>query len=304
VAGYEARPKGARDICVGHEIAGTVAALGPNCTKLRVGDRVVVYPWLNVADHKQYKGAMGVIGYDGGFASHVLVPEEQFALRVAPTFALSDEELCLLACSGLTAYSAWKRADCPCENLIILGAGGVALQCVRIAETKNPIVVVDIDPKKLEAAAAVGKPGSVKTVLLGKDSAAALKQVAALLRPGERTSVIDFVSVTATLAFAMQVLFAATPKFTSQGLLVMVGLMAGDMPKLSSAQLIQRQISIVPSLVGTLAELQELLKLVERRPLKPFPIALRDLDHASVQKGMDELHQGSVVGRLVFRAKL
>ena len=101
---------------LGHEGAGLVQALGPECSAgLRVGQLVGVYPWLSGSDGMGK--ALGC-GLDGLFASHVVVPDER--LLVAAPEGMSPEELALLACSGVTAYSALTKAGMP-DTLVIIG---------------------------------------------------------------------------------------------------------------------------------------------------------------------------------------
>ena len=65
----------------------------------------------------------------------------------------------LLACSGLTAYTAIKKANqnSP-EFIVIVGAGGLGLMGVQIASeiTDAKIICVDLDDKKLETAKEMG----------------------------------------------------------------------------------------------------------------------------------------------------
>ena len=69
-------------LTLGHEIAGTIAAVGAN-SKARVGDKVVVYPWIGCGDCHLCKleednlcpkpRNVGV-HLDGGYSTHVLAP--------------------------------------------------------------------------------------------------------------------------------------------------------------------------------------------------------------------------------------
>ena len=102
---------------LGHEIAGSVAALGPDATGPTPGERVVVYPWIGcgecaicgAGDEHLCADARALgIQVDGGYADQVLVPHPRYLLdfgdipaRLAATYA----------CSGLTAYSALKRIE-------------------------------------------------------------------------------------------------------------------------------------------------------------------------------------------------
>ena len=76
---------------LGHEIAGTIEAVGPDAEGVKVGERTAVYPWIGCGDcdlcnsdqtHMcQAQHHLG-INVDGGYATHVLVPHPQYCLDV------------------------------------------------------------------------------------------------------------------------------------------------------------------------------------------------------------------------------
>ena len=98
---------------------------------------------------------MGVF-QDGGYSDYALIPSFKYLAKldgVDPDAATS------LACSGLTAYTAIKKANnnSP-EFLVIVGAGGLGLMGVQIANaiTDAKIICVDIDDQKLNTAKEMG----------------------------------------------------------------------------------------------------------------------------------------------------
>lgn len=297
---------------LGHEIAGVVEALGPECRERSIGEKVVVFPWCGLEDpvyNGKMLGTAGGKGFNGGFASHVWVPEERFVLPYSPN--LTDDQVAVLACSGLTAFAALRKARVRPTNLVIIGAGGVGLQAVRFAssmgQSQQQMVVVDIDAAKLNAAKALGGGGeTLQTVLLDPaDEKQTVKNAVMHLKPGLSTCVIDFVGAESTLAFAVKLLLASVPRKTSQGDLVLVGLMGGHIPKLSAIDLIIRNISISGSLCGTLGEFKQLLvEAGNGQKANNYPITSMHLDTENLNKGLSDLRSGKVIGRLVFRSKL
>jgi D-arabinose 1-dehydrogenase-like Zn-dependent alcohol dehydrogenase len=94
---------------LGHEIAGLVAAVGPDAQGVQVGDRRVAYPWIGcgscalcVAGQEHLCTTPRALGVarDGGFASHVVVPHPRYLVDHG---AIPDEQACTYACAGLTA---------------------------------------------------------------------------------------------------------------------------------------------------------------------------------------------------------
>lgn len=100
---------------LGHEIAGTVVAVGPEAQGVSIGDRRVVFPWIGcgtcslcTAGQEHLCNSPQALGIhrDGGFATHTVVPHGKYLLDYGN---LAEEQACTYACSGLTAYSALKK---------------------------------------------------------------------------------------------------------------------------------------------------------------------------------------------------
>src|SRR5215475_25524 len=100
----------------GHEIAGTVEAVGPGVTGVELGRRFAAYPWIGCGrcplcargdEHLcNAPRALGVT-VDGGYATHVLLPDPRYLLDVE---GIAPEIAGPLMCSGLTGYGAIKKA--------------------------------------------------------------------------------------------------------------------------------------------------------------------------------------------------
>ena len=190
---------------LGHEIAGTVVAVGPEVDGVAIGDARVVYPWIGcglcalcLAGDEHLCNAPRALGVtrDGGFADHVLVPDAKYLFEYAP---LSEEQACTYACSGLTAFSALKKvasigAD---ERLLIIGAGGVGLSGIRMAKALGfaPPIVAEVDRTKWDIAREAGA-GEVIDPNADGASRALMKATG-----GGVAAAIDFVGAGETFAF-------------------------------------------------------------------------------------------------------
>jgi D-arabinose 1-dehydrogenase-like Zn-dependent alcohol dehydrogenase len=125
----------------GHEVAGTVHALGPNAEPWRVGDRV------GVGWHGGHCGrcdrcrrgdfitcrvlAVPGIAYDGGYAEYIVAPA--VALARIPD-ALSAAEAAPLLCAGITTFNALRHSGAgPGDLVAILGIGGLGHLGVQFA---------------------------------------------------------------------------------------------------------------------------------------------------------------------------
>jgi propanol-preferring alcohol dehydrogenase len=121
-------------IVPGHQVVGTVDALGVGCTRLSVGDRVGV-AWLhetcggcefcrrgeeNLCEQARFTGWT----VDGGYADALTVPEA-FAVQLPE--GLSDLEAAPLLCAGVIGYRALRRAEVqPGERVALMGFGASA----------------------------------------------------------------------------------------------------------------------------------------------------------------------------------
>jgi propanol-preferring alcohol dehydrogenase len=125
----------------GHEIVGTVDALGSGATRFAVGDRVGV-PWLGATDGSCRYCRTGrenlcrsptFTGWDvdGGYADYCVAD----AAYVYPLpDALDDEQAAPLLCAGIIGYRALLRADVPPGGALgIYGFGGSAHLTAQVA---------------------------------------------------------------------------------------------------------------------------------------------------------------------------
>ncbi|HEY6096794.1 MAG TPA: zinc-binding alcohol dehydrogenase family protein, partial [Candidatus Deferrimicrobium sp.] len=134
----------------GHQVVGTVDALGEGARRFPVGERVGI-AWLARACGTCGFCASGkenlceeplFTGYhrDGGFAEHAVVPEA-FAYEIPETFA--DAEAAPLLCAGIIGYRALRRADLPSGGTLALyGFGSSAHIVIQLALSRGSRVVV------------------------------------------------------------------------------------------------------------------------------------------------------------------
>ncbi|MGE0830548.1 MAG: alcohol dehydrogenase catalytic domain-containing protein, partial [Hyphomonadaceae bacterium] len=210
--------------CVlGHEIEGVVEALGEGVKGPPVGSRVAVFPWIGCGQCADCKrgdqhmcGPNRVLGIArwGGFADHVLVPDAEALL---PIEGLAPGVGAVAMCSGLTAFSALKKLGAvpKDEPIVLVGMGGVGLSGLSLAKAMfpNPIIAVDIDPAKRQAALARGAAEAI-------DPNEANAARAFVKRSGGAFGAVDFVGAAETYQFA-------TGSVRRGGVVVSVGLFGG-----------------------------------------------------------------------------
>lgn len=167
-------------LVLGHEAAGVVEEVGPGVENVQKGDRVIV-PWLvacgkcpeclrgksNICRAAFPPGLGGTLFSGGvrmkdeagnpvmyqtfvsGFATHMVV-DAGGLVRVHDEMPL--DQACFMGCCVPTGWGAvTNRADVqPGDSVVIYGAGGVGLNAIRAAASRqaNPLIVVDLEGSK------------------------------------------------------------------------------------------------------------------------------------------------------------
>jgi alcohol dehydrogenase/propanol-preferring alcohol dehydrogenase len=287
-------------LAMGHEIVGRVAKLGPDAQgdkhRVKVGDLRIVFPWLGCGTCEKCLAeednmclvprSLGVYA-NGGYGTHVIAPHPRHLVdpgKLDPAVAAT------YACSGITVYSAIRKAmpPSPDEAIVVVGAGGLGLNAIAVlkAMEHRHIVVVDISAEKRDAALAAG----AHKVVDGNGEDVAKRIMAAA--GGPVLAVIDLVNGTQTARFA----FAALRK---GGKLVQVGLFGGEL-SLPLPLMAIRALTVQGSYVGNPKELRELVKLAQDGTLPALPVATVPQNQA--YDALMRLRDGKVTGRLVLRS--
>jgi len=283
-------------LVLGHETVGRVVKMGPDAKGVKVGDHCVVFPWggcgsckrcLNGNEHLCLTPATIGVFRPGGYGSHVMVPRPSHLVDIS---GVDPAVAATFACSGVTAYSAIKKvmpldADDP---IVIVGGGGLGLAAVKILKAlkHQAIIVVDIDKTKQETALQAGATAAVG----GKDVDTTAEIIKAA--GGPVMGVIDFVNSSATAKAGFDAL-------TKGGTLVLVGLYGGDLTvSLPLIPLSGR--AIRGSYVGSLHELQELVRLARSGDLEKLPV--ERISQRLANEAIDRVRKGDVKGRLVLES--
>ena len=286
---------GGREIpfTLGHEIEGTVIAVGDTVTDVKVGERKVVYPWIgcgscadcdNERENLCNGRALGV-RLPGGFSTHCLVPHERYCLNadgVEPGLAST------YMCSGITAYSALKYLNTgdTGEPALIVGLGGVGMMALQFALEMfdEAPIVADLDDNKLLAAMGAGAKAAYNPKTEGD-----LQKLIADTNGGV-AGAADFVGAEGSLQFA-------TSALRRGGEVKIVGLFGGAFSQ-PIPMFPFRAMSIGGSMTGTLEDTIEMLEIVKAGKINPIPVETRTMSEAS--RTLDDLREGNIIGRVVL----
>lgn len=157
-------------LILGHEISGTVAGLGLAVNHWKEGDRVLLPAVYgcghcrmcrlgreNVCDNLIFFGS----NVDGGYAEYVLAPAKDI-LALPPEIPLVEGAI--IADATTTPFHAVVNRGRvqPGEVVVIIGCGGIGLNCVQIAAAVGGrVIAVDIADHKLDWARQFGAQATV-----------------------------------------------------------------------------------------------------------------------------------------------
>ena len=279
----------------GHEVAGKVEETGSKVIGIDKGEEVLVYPWIGCGmckacrtgyDNLCIKPRSIGVYTDGGYAEYLRVPHYKFLLELE---GLNPEYAAPLACSGLTAHSALKKAKVSSdETLVIEGVGGLGSMTIQLAEkiTGATVVAVDIDDSKLSFAERLGADYTLNPAKVN-----VLDEVKSITGGRGADAVIDFVGTSKTAELAFKLLCRG-------GRMVCVGLFGGIL-NLPLPFMPIRALEIVGNYTGTIGDLIELLSLARRGVVKT--IVSTSFKLAEANEALEKLRRGEIEGRAVLR---
>ncbi len=278
-------------LVLGHQIVGTVAALGPDCgageagdAAFAVGDRVGV-PWLgwtdgecrycqsgreNLCDNARFTG----YDIDGGFAEYA-VADSRYCFPVPEGF--DDLQAAPLLCAGLIGYRSLRAAG-DAERLGLYGFGASAHIICQVARYQGRRVFAFTKPGDAEGQAFARELGAVWTG--GSDEPP----------PEPLDAAIVFAPVGALMIQALR----ATAK---GGRVVSAGIHMSDIPSFPYEQLWgERSLMSVANL--TRQDGRELLALA---PEVPIHTVVEEYPLEQADEALDAIRSGRLVGAAVLR---
>jgi propanol-preferring alcohol dehydrogenase len=278
----------------GHEVVGTVEQIGDSVEGVNIGDLVLIYPWIGCEQCPTCENgdtnlcespkSLGVF-QNGGYAEYVLVPDSKFLAKINN---LDPDAAASLACSGLTAFTAIKKAlvNKP-ENILIVGAGGLGLMGVQIAKalTNSNIICADLDDEKLNSAKKLGATHIVNT-----KEPDAIKEIMSICNEKGVDSIIDFVNAPPTVKMDLSII-------RKRGNIVLVGLFGGSVD-LSLVSIPLKAITIQGAYTGSYNDMIELIQLAESGVINPIVSKHYTLDEANI--ALEDLKNRKIIGRAVI----
>ena len=283
-------------LILGHEISGTVAALGDGTERVKLGDRVVSIltaacgrcdRCLSGLEHRCRVGRGIGHGRQGGFAEYCVLPE--FGLIVLPE-EVDLDHAALLACPiGVSLQAVQESAQTkPGETVVVTGAGGgLGVHAIQVTAAlgARPLAITS-SPEKLGSLAPLGAEEVLHTAELPFS-----EMVLALTEDQGAPVVIDTVG---------SPLFPETWASLAQyGRLALLGEVGGRPVELSLAEIIFRDARIVGCSGVSKALVNQAAAMVSRQEVRPVVSGRYALEEAGA--AFELLAGRSVLGRLVFK---
>jgi S-(hydroxymethyl)glutathione dehydrogenase/alcohol dehydrogenase len=310
--------------CVlGHEISGTVAALGPGVQGPAEDTRVVcafimpcgvcrycvqgrddlceTFFGMNRLKGTLYDGETRLARADGtplwmysmaGLADYAVVP-------ATDVFALPDgvqpHEAAILGCAVFTAYGAVRHsADLRTgETVAVVAVGGVGMNLVQVARAfgASQVIAVDIVDEKLEMARRLG---ATDTVNGSRDN------VVAMVREFTGGTGVD---VAFEALGRAETFIQASEVLRDGGRMIAIGIAPGTTTApLEITRLVRRSQRVIGAYgARTRSDMPRVLDLAARGILRPEAVVTRRYALEQVDDAYAALARGEIAGRAIIR---
>ena len=268
----------------GADVAGRIVAVGDGVSEARVGERVMIDPWLlghgdwRTPDNSGYFGSET----NGGYAEYAAV---RAANAIPVNSDLNDRELATFPCAYTTAENMVQRtAPRPGETVVITGAsGGVGTAAIQLCRLRGCKIIAVASRAKADALRELGAE-----IVIDRNEAdleAAIREAA----DGPMDIALDVVgaSVFMPLINALR----QGGRYSSSGCI------GGQMTEIDLRQLIYKDLQLTGATIcppGTMHRVVEMIETGMIVPLLAEVYPLQDLS-AAQQAFMNKNHIGKIV---------
>ena len=306
---------------MGHEITGTVAALGPGVTGPAVGTDVAcafIMPCgfcaacgagrddlcdnffaMNRLKGTLYDGTSRLRRKNGsplamysmaGLAEYSVVPATD-VFPVAPGLPLAESSV--LGCAIFTAYGAVRHAAelRGGERIAVVAAGGVGMNIVQIARAfgASQIIAVDVRADKLDAAKRLGA-----TAVVNAHEVDAVSRVRELTDGRGVDAAFEVLGLPQTFTQAFEMI-------RDGGRMIGVGIApVKATAAIEITRLVRRELRIIGSYgARTRTDMPEIIRLAAQGIFRPETIVTERFPLAEADTAYQALARGEIVGRAI-----
>lgn len=249
----------------GADVAGTIAAVGQGVDPRRIGERVIIDPWLlGIGDwqdpvNSKYFGSET----DGGYADYTKVRTENAIPIDTP---LTNAELATFPCAYTTAENLIQRTGLrPGETVVIAGAsGGVGSAAIQLCKLRGARIIAIASAGKADTLLDLGA-----TTVMDRnepDLETAIRDAAG----GSPDVALDVVGGTTFTALTNALRHAG--RYSTSGTI------SGPMVNFDLRQLVYKDLQLTGATIVPPGTMARIVTLIEQGLLKPllaetFPLA-------------------------------
>lgn len=282
-------------LILGHEASGTVAAVGDGVTGWQEGDRLLLPAVYgcgrcgmcrlgreNVCEDMVFFGS----SVDGAYAEYLVAPAHA-AIPLPPEIPLVEGAI--IADATTTPYHAVVNRGRvrPGDAVVVIGCGGIGLNCVQIAAAVGAqVVAVDIADHKLEWALKLGARAAVNPTAVER-----LDKELRRLTGGGADVAFECIGNPATQEQAFNAL-------RTGGRLVLVG--SSDKPmSLNTGKVMFREIEIIGSLGCRAVDYPRVLEMARQGKIKVAELVTARFPLDDINQAFDALRRGEGVRSVI-----
>ncbi len=285
----------------GHELAGTIEAIGPDVKNWKIGDAVTL-PFVlgcgkcpqclsgnhQVCDHQFQPG----FTHWGSFAEYVSIARADINLVALPP-QIDFVTAASLGCRFATSFRAVAQQGRVSGGqwVAVHGCGGVGLSAIMIANAMGASVIgVDINEEKLAVARSLGAVATIDSTKV-EDVPTAIKD---LSHGGAHIS-LDALGNKITC-------FNSIACLRKRGKHVQVGLMAAEhaLPPIPMGKVIANELEIYGSHGMQAFHYEEMLEMITNGKLAPQKLVHKRISLAEAPKELAEMHSFKGTGITVI----
>lgn len=277
---------------LGSEIVGEIAVVFNSEKKFKVGDFVSVYPWTFCGKCKQCKqGCENICDYGGtigrtqwgGYAEYAIVPLRNL-IKIADKKLLSSA--CAVTLAGTTAYHLIERGKIRDKSTVLVtgATGGVGTIGIQLLKNKKC--------KVLSATSHKEKIPFLKK--LGADEVFLNKKLITDVKTKYPTGVDYVVDI-----MGGEVWTVAVQLLAKNGTIVFCSTTLDVPGTINITQSFARQVNILGSCGGTIADLQAVIKLLGKGKIRPVIDSIYPLEKAG--EAQQKLENQKAFGKILLK---
>ncbi|MCK5816051.1 MAG: zinc-binding alcohol dehydrogenase family protein, partial [Flavobacteriaceae bacterium] len=248
---------------LGHELATEVLDIGENSKGIKVGDKVVIMPYISCGECIACSNGktncctnIRVLGVhtDGGMQEQITVPTD----ILLPANNLSNNEMAIVEPLAIGAHAIRRANIKKGETVAVIGCGPIGIGIMKLAQIAGAkVIALDMNEQRL--AYAKNEIGVDYTVNVGKDPVEAVSRITS----GDLcTAVFD--------ASGHKGALESGPNYMSHGgRFIMVGLSKGELTYNHPA-IHAKEITLMASRNATTEDFEHVIKVLNQFPTESF----------------------------------